>query len=121
MDIISRVQSCHQHGNWQNRLKTKSIKMKLIHMEIALRNWENQLGYVAVIRILFCIFGLQVVNQVVAPFNVVTTLNYKSNYKSCSPMWEKGGIIYALHRSIQRTHICGRLKAGQKFPACPYL
>ncbi len=68
MDIISRVQSCHQHGNWQNRLKTKSIKMKLIHMEIALRNWENQLGYVAVIRILFCIFGLQVVNQVVAPF-----------------------------------------------------
>ena len=37
--------------------------------------------------------------------SVIAPLNYKKvTVNHAPPMWEKGGIIYALHRSIQGTY-----------------
>ena len=39
--------------------------------------------------------------------SVIVPLNYKKvTVNHAPPMWEKGGIIYALHRSIQGTYAC---------------
>jgi len=39
--------------------------------------------------------------------SVIAPLNYKKvTVNHAPPMWEKGGIIYALHRSIQGTYAC---------------